>query len=56
MFLFAVLQLLRIDYVTLDAYQQQKERDAIITAFIKHDDRAQVLITIYAVDSTRLNL
>ena len=40
MFLFAVLQLLKIDCITLDAYQQQKERDAIIIAFTKHDDRA----------------
>lgn len=55
-FLFAVLQLLGIDCVTLGAYQAQEERDAVITAFTEHDDRAQVLITTYAVGSAGLNL
>ena len=56
MFLLAVLQLLKIDCVTLGAYQQQEERDVIIIAFTEYDDRAQVLITTYAVGSTGLNL
>lgn len=39
-FLFIILQLLEIDYVTLNVYQRQKKRDAIITIFTKCDNKA----------------
>lgn len=54
--LVAIFRLLAIDCVTLGAYQQAEERDAVITAFTECTDRAQILITTYAVGSTGLNL
>ena len=38
------------------AFQKAEERDAVISAFTERDDIAQVMITIYVIEFTSLNL
>ncbi len=56
--LYAVFKLLKIEVVTITAFQkaEERERDRIIQSFNEDDTKAMVCIMTYAIGSTGLNM